>query len=184
MKHDLPRFAHTPIAPWHVPDITLVQCGRHGVMTMGAAWPAAHEPEQSHPPAGPQAIAGYGFIGILGTGRQMPAGIADETGKGQLVQPDESRPEEPPRGLPPRAAPVAGISFSRGRQLIVCRVIAHRRFKPRLRRFSSRSGRGNPPPPRMSAWWNCAGPCSRARVQEISGLQSAPAAAPHSLSAF
>src|SRR5690606_13179055 len=83
---------------------------RHRIDTMRAARPAAHEAEQPHPTSGPKAMAGNRLIGVFGTGGEMPAGIAHESGKRELIKPDERRAHDPPRRLGPGAGPVSRLS--------------------------------------------------------------------------
>ena len=89
---------------------------RHPVDPVRAAGPAAHDPEQRHPAAGPQPVAGDRLMRVFRAGRQMPAAIADEAGQRQLVEPHERRAQDPAGRLGPRARPVAGS----------CNLAAHR----------------------------------------------------------
>ena len=60
-------------------------------MPVRAEGATARDPEQAHPAAGPQAVAGNRLIGIFRTGRQVSAGVADEIGERQLIETDEAR---------------------------------------------------------------------------------------------
>src|SRR5690606_32299889 len=101
----LPR--NRPVAPRHVPDERSVEPLRHEVDAMGAARPAAGEAEQAHEAPGPQAMAGDGLIGIFRAGGEMAARIADEAGKGELVEPHQPGAEKASGRLRPGAGPVA-----------------------------------------------------------------------------
>lgn len=165
-----------PKAPGHIPNETPVQCGRDRIQPMCAARPAANKPEETHPASGPQAIAGDGFVSIFRAGGNMAAGISNKSGQGELVEPDQPCSQQASWCFPPGSLPVTRIFAGNFCCVIVCRVFGHWPT-PRLRRFSSRSGQGNPPRRQRSASWNCGVLCSRAPAQETSDLRTCPPAA-------
>ena len=135
---------------------------------MRATGTATADPKQAHPAAGPQTVAGDRFMCVFRAGWHMPAGIADEAGERQLIEPDQRRAEQAPRRLRPRARPVAGVlPMFAGRM-----IVGHPTARQPARRASSRSGRSRRPPHRRSAWSRRGGPCSRAPVPDISGRRS------------
>ena len=76
------------------------------VDAMRAARSAAYDPKQPHPTAGPQAVTGNGLIGILRASRQVAAGIADETGKRQLIETHECGAKKASGSFPERTGEV------------------------------------------------------------------------------
>lgn len=82
---------------------------RYRIRTMRAEGAAAHNPEQSHPAACPQAMTSNRFIGVFRTGRQMPAVITDKAGKGKLVKPHKPGTDKPAGRFAPRAIEIAGL---------------------------------------------------------------------------
>jgi hypothetical protein len=166
----------TPKAPGHIPYEPPVQYGRHRIQTVGAAGPAANKTEETHPASSPQAMAGDGFVGIFRAGGNMAAGISNKSGQGKLIEPDQPCPQQTSWCFPPGTLPVTRIFADNFCCMIVCRVFRHWSTL-RLRRFSSRSGQGNPPPHQRSASWNCGALYSHAPAQEISDLRTCPLAA-------
>src|SRR5579863_8257149 len=61
------------VAPWQIPERFGGQGGCDKIKPGSAPWLAAQKPRQRHPAAGPQAVPLDGLIGIIRTGRQMPA---------------------------------------------------------------------------------------------------------------
>src|ERR1700751_2002788 len=77
--------AQPEIAPRRPPFKTRITFFGHGIEAAGAAGSAARDAKQRHPSARPQTVAGNRLVTVFRTGRQVPAGIADETGKRQLI---------------------------------------------------------------------------------------------------
>lgn len=80
---------------------------------MCAEWPAAHDAKQPHPAATPQSVTGDGFIGVFGTGWQMPAGIADKGRECHLIESHECRTQHSSWRLAPGIGKVPAIAFGR-----------------------------------------------------------------------
>src|SRR5690606_10616105 len=78
-----------PQAPGRPPAPAAFSHFRHGIETVRAARAAAGDAEERQEAALPEAVARNRLVAVFGTGRQVPAGIADETGKRQLIEPDQ-----------------------------------------------------------------------------------------------
>jgi hypothetical protein len=65
---------------------------------------------------------------VFRTGRHMPAGIADKTGKRQLVKPHERRAEDTAGRLAPRAGPIAPAPWRSDSMGLPMRVV-HRSLR-------------------------------------------------------
>ncbi len=88
-----------PVSPGRPPVLVSGQRFRHGVQPAGAARTATRDTKQRHPTARPKSVAGDRLIAIFGTGRNVAAGIADETRQSQLIEPDEANAEKTAWGL-------------------------------------------------------------------------------------
>lgn len=135
---------------------------RHRIDTPCAARTAAPDAKQRQPPARPKPMAGDRLVAIFGTGRHMTAGVSDQAGERQLVESDKAHAEQAAGSLGERTRPVARAGLMAGLPsgMAASGGITHLSRPPRQPRPSPRSGRGNPPPPRRSAWSRRGGPCS------------------------
>lgn len=156
-----PSRVRTPISPGKPPLLTLLERLRHRVQAGSAARPAATDPEQRHPPAGPEPVAPDRLVAVLGTGGDMAAGVPDEARERQLIKTDEPHSRQPARGPAKRTLPVAGPPDSR--RMRAAGSVAHVTRTP-FEASWRRSGQARRPQHRMSAWSRHAAPCSPSRA--------------------
>ncbi len=94
-SHSCRRSVTSPVTPGRPPMLVFVHLLRHRIEARCSARSAAPDAKERHPAARPQAVTGNRLVAVLGTCRDMPAGISDEAGQGQLIETDKSHPEEP-----------------------------------------------------------------------------------------
>ena len=96
-----------PVAPRRVPAGFRRRFLADKIEPRGAAGAAAADAGESHPAAGPEAVAGDRLVGIVGARRQVPAVAADQARKRELLGADQ-----PMGGLPRQALREVGAHHS------------------------------------------------------------------------
>lgn len=102
-----------------------IESFRDRIEAVRTARTAAHHAKQRHPATRPQTVPSNRFVSIFGAGRQMPAAIADDTGQGQLVEPDCAHAQQSSGGFPERAGPIAAPGWAVIVLTDAMRVFAH-----------------------------------------------------------
>src|SRR5262245_14619999 len=102
--------SYRPEAPGRIPPQTDVEVSRYGVEPARSTRTAPEHAKRAEQSPGPQTMASDRLIGIFGTRRKVAAGIADETGKGQLIQAYQPCSEEASWSFRPSATPISRVS--------------------------------------------------------------------------
>jgi len=100
-----------PVSPRHIPPPARVQRLRHRIEAGCSARPATADAKQGQKTAGPKAMTCNRLIAILRACRQVAAGLADNAGKGQLVEPNEAHAEKSARRFPERPLIIPGCGL-------------------------------------------------------------------------